>query len=111
HAMSFRRIAQSLETNQPVYAIEMRPEREANRSVRSVTQIATEFLDRIRRVQPDGPYFLAGWSFGGAMAFEVARQLKASDQTVGAVVLFDAYYHGYPRPLPRRQQWGRHAKN
>jgi FkbH-like protein len=111
HAMSYRKIANWLPTRQPVYGIEMRPDRPENQTPRTLEQIATEFLDRIRRVQPSGTFFLAGWSFGGAMAFEVARQLKAMGESIGAVVLFDTYYHGYPRQLSRARQWSEHLKN
>jgi arthrofactin-type cyclic lipopeptide synthetase C len=41
-------------------------------------------------VQPEGPYRLAGWSFGGVVAYEVATQLIGQDQVVEFVGLFDA---------------------
>jgi thioesterase domain-containing protein len=40
-------------------------------------------------VQPKGPYFLAGFSFGGLVAYEMAQQLLARGEKVGLLVLFD----------------------
>ncbi|NEL86329.1 hypothetical protein G3V83_23955, partial [Escherichia coli] len=43
-------------------------------------------------IQPAGPYRLAGWSFGGKLAYEVARQLLSADNDVQFVGLIDTYY-------------------
>jgi thioesterase domain-containing protein len=51
----------------------------------------------IREVCPAGPYRLGGWSFGGALAFEIARQLVAAGDKVDALVLLDA---GLPVRVP-----------
>jgi arthrofactin-type cyclic lipopeptide synthetase C len=44
----------------------------------------------IREVQPSGPYRLAGWSFGGVLAYEVATQLIGRDEVVEFVAMFDS---------------------
>jgi thioesterase domain-containing protein len=48
-------------------------------------------VTEIRKVQPEGPYFIGGYSFGGLVAFEMARQLAADDQEVGLLALVDTY--------------------
>ena len=53
-------------------------------------EISTRLMSAIRRVQPKGPYYLAGWCFDGVIAYETARQLEKSGNEVGLVVLFDA---------------------
>ena len=53
--------------------------------------MAHEYLDRIRSVQAEGPYFLVGWSFGGLTAQEIARQLEAEGEEIGALCLLDAF--------------------
>ncbi|WP_460415191.1 amino acid adenylation domain-containing protein [Pseudomonas sp. microsymbiont 2] len=53
--------------------------------------LATRLVRRIRSVQPQGPYRLAGWSFGGVLAHEVAAQLLGADQAVAFVGLIDSY--------------------
>lgn len=55
----------------------------------SIEDIATELVAQIRDVQADGPYALAGFSFGGYLALEVARQLTASGARVSRLVLWD----------------------
>jgi phthiocerol/phenolphthiocerol synthesis type-I polyketide synthase D len=44
----------------------------------------------MRLIQPTGPYLLGGWSFGGKIAFEMARQLEAAGDRCAALVLIDA---------------------
>jgi len=46
----------------------------------------------IRRHRPSGPYRLAGWSFGGLVAFEMARQLEGDEQEVELLVLLDTSF-------------------
>ncbi|MBI6899748.1 amino acid adenylation domain-containing protein [Pseudomonas putida] len=53
--------------------------------------LAARLVRRIRAVQPHGPYRLAGWSFGGVLAYEVAAQLLGADEPVAFVGLIDTY--------------------
>ena len=55
-----------------------------------VEEIAAEMVRQIRGVQATGPYCLSGFSFGGLVAYETARQLKAAGENVETVVLWDA---------------------
>jgi acyl carrier protein len=52
--------------------------------------MAADYVNAIRTHQPEGPYRLAGWSFGGAVAYEMASQLIDDGQTVQALALIDA---------------------
>jgi amino acid adenylation domain-containing protein len=45
----------------------------------SLPEIARVHVEQLRTVQPSGPYLLAGWSFGGVLAYEMAQQLSAAD--------------------------------
>ncbi|GII02839.1 type I polyketide synthase [Planobispora takensis] len=51
-----------------------------------VTERAARYVEEIRKVQPEGPYRLGGWSFGGVLAFEIARQLGAEDVELVAMI-------------------------
>ena len=62
----------------------------------SVEAMAAEYLREIKTWQPEGPYHLCGYSFGGLVAFEMARQLAQSGNKLGLVGLFDT------RLSPRR---------
>ncbi|MEQ8784417.1 MAG: amino acid adenylation domain-containing protein [Roseibium album] len=57
----------------------------------SVEALASGCCEEIRKVQPDGPYRLCGWSFGGIVAFETARQLSENGQEVSFLGLVDSY--------------------
>ncbi len=52
--------------------------------------IAEDHVARITAIQPEGPYMLAGWSFGGLLAYEIARRLEASGRRVAFLGLIDA---------------------
>jgi thioesterase domain-containing protein len=47
------------------------------------------YLNALRRHQPQGPYFLAGWSFGGLVAYEMARYLREQGETVALLAVID----------------------
>ncbi len=55
----------------------------------SVEAMAAEYLRAVKARQADGPYYLCGYSFGGLVAFEIARRLRESGDEVALVGLFD----------------------
>jgi thioesterase domain-containing protein/acyl carrier protein len=55
----------------------------------TIEVMAAEYISEIRRVQPVGPYFLGGYSFGGLVAFEIAQQLRQAGLEVALLVLLD----------------------
>ncbi|HEY3838276.1 MAG TPA: amino acid adenylation domain-containing protein [Bryobacteraceae bacterium] len=57
----------------------------------SVEQIAAGLIPQMRQVCPHGPYIVVGFSFGGLVAYELARQLLEAGETVEHVILWDAY--------------------
>ncbi|MDF5753134.1 amino acid adenylation domain-containing protein, partial [Spongiactinospora sp. TRM90649] len=57
-----------------------------------VAELARAFVRRIREIRPAGPYILAGWSFGGTVAQQVAVDLEAAGEEVPLTVLFDSYF-------------------
>lgn len=65
----------------------------------TVEAMAVEYLRAIKARQPQGPYCLCGYSFGGLVAFEMARRLKQSGDGVGFVGLFDTMPSSLAWPL------------
>src|SRR5262249_45923686 len=61
---------------------------------RRVETIAAHYLEEIRTVQPQGSYFLGGYSFGGTIAFEMAQQLKRQGEEVALLWLLDSHFPG-----------------
>ncbi|MDA2815050.1 amino acid adenylation domain-containing protein [Nocardiopsis sp. RSe5-2] len=64
----------------------------------SVEELARAYVERVRAVRPSGPYHLAGWSFGGAVAYAMAGLLEAEGEKVGLVALLDAPLPGAAGP-------------
>ena len=65
----------------------------------SVEAMAAEYLREVKARQPDGPYNLCGYSFGGLIAFEMARRLRDSGDEVALVGLFDTMMSPLRWPL------------
>lgn len=55
----------------------------------SMAELSRDFADQVCRVQPQGPYFLLGWSLGGTVAYSVARELEARGHEVGLLASMD----------------------
>jgi amino acid adenylation domain-containing protein len=65
----------------------------------TVEAMAAEYLREVKARQPDGPYYLCGYSFGGLVAFEMARRLRESGDEVALVGLFDTMMSPLRWPL------------
>lgn len=85
-----RGLAQHLPESQPVYAAQTPEVRGDGSSPDTVEELAAIYVDALRVIDPDGPYYLVGWSAGGVVAFEIARQLRAGGAVVGTLVLGDS---------------------
>ena len=55
--------------------------------------MAADYVAEIRAVQPHGPYFLAGYSFGGRVSFEIAQQLVRAGERVSFLGMIDTTFH------------------
>ena len=67
-----------------------------------IEPMAAYYIDAIRTVQPHGPYYLTGYCYGGVVAFEMARQLRARGENVALVGIFEGYA---PVRVTARQVW------
>ncbi len=59
----------------------------------TIEVMAEAYLEAIKRVQPEGPYFLIGYSLGGLVAFETAQLLLQRGEQVGLLTMVDSYPH------------------
>src|SRR4029077_10415022 len=59
-----------------------------------IEEMASCYVDAIRTVQPQGPYYLGGVCLGGVIAFEMAQQLLAAGERVASLLLMDSYCPG-----------------
>ena len=83
-------LVERLGTDTPVYGVE--------RTEGPLEERAAGYLDRIREIAAGRPVALGGWSFGGALAVEVARQLRAAGDVVALVALLDTVQPSEPIP-------------
>lgn len=65
----------------------------------TVSEIADHYISEMRELQPEGPYYLAGYCFGGLVAFEMAQKLEAQGQEIAKLLLIDAETPGSAYPL------------
>jgi len=83
-------LAKLLKTDRAIYGLRP-PALDGKRSIpRTIEAVAAEYIQAIRQRQACGPYVLAGYSFGGFVAFEIARQLVASGEHVQFLGIIDA---------------------
>jgi thioesterase domain-containing protein len=85
----FREMVAALPEGQRVYAVDMEWLCEANQEF-TVETLAPFYLDMIRRIQGNGPYYLCGYSFGGLVVYEIARLLIERGTKANLVALLDA---------------------
>jgi amino acid adenylation domain-containing protein len=70
----------------------IRADRTESLAPRNVTipGLASTYIETLKKIQPNGPYYIAGWSLGGAIAFEMARQLEEQNQEIAFLGLIDS---------------------
>lgn len=91
----FFHLARQLGLDQPFYGLQALGLDGESQPHNRIEDIATDYIQAIKTVQPQGPYYLGGHSFGGQVAFEMAQQLLALGDRVALVAIFDT-----PAPLP-----------
>ena len=100
----YRHLSKHLGPRQPFYVVRVLP-KEGER-VPTIEELAERAIHSIRATKPHGPYILAGYCFGGSIAFEAARQLNSMGEAVQMIVLFDTAAPGYPKVVrEHRRNW------
>ena len=89
--LRFRDLAEHLGPDQPFYGVQAQGLDGERPFHTRVEEMATFYVKEIRQLQPEGPYYIGGYSLGGLIAFEMARQLLGEGQEVALLALFDAY--------------------
>jgi thioesterase domain-containing protein len=84
-------LANSLDPALPFYALQASGIENGQRPSRSVEEMAAGYIKAIRARQSHGPYLLGGWSAGGVLAYEMARQLRSCGEKIALVALIDSW--------------------
>lgn len=105
--LPFYAVAKHMDEEQPVYGIQAKGLDGVERPLTTVESIASQYVQELLKQNPHGPYLLAGYSLGGIIAYEMAKQLEALGKEVGKVILFDTYAY----QSDHRENWKVRLRN
>ncbi|GAB3738136.1 amino acid adenylation domain-containing protein [Spirosoma lituiforme] len=91
HVMLFNTLAKNMDADQPIFGLQAKGINGVDEPLSSIEEIAAYYIMAIRAQNPDGPYALAGYSFGGIIAYEMCRQLKQMGKEVKVLAMFDTH--------------------
>ncbi|OUJ73688.1 non-ribosomal peptide synthetase [Hymenobacter crusticola] len=96
NVLLFNTLAKKMHPDQPVYGLQAKGLNGIDEPLGTIEEIAAHYVDAITTANPSGPYALAGYSFGGVIAYEMARQLLKAGKVVKSLIMFDTYaYQAY----------------
>jgi thioesterase domain-containing protein len=114
--IDFFQIVKHLDTSQAIYGLQSQGIDSSDQPFDRIEDMARHFLQLIKQKQPNGPYFLVGFSLGGLVTLEIAHQLLAAKDEVGLLAMLDSYPNvrclsqGQRARLTLRQSWRLIAK-
>jgi amino acid adenylation domain-containing protein len=97
--MRFHELAKHMVPDQPFFCFQAQGMDGKLPCLDNVDEMADLYLQHLRAVQPEGPYYLGGYSFGGLVALEMARRLRAEREEISLLTLLDTYL-----PTPGEKQ-------
>ncbi len=99
-ALCYRDLALRLGFDQPVYGLQPIGLDGKERPLTRIEDMASHYIQEIKTIQPNSPYFLLGCSFGGFVAYEMAQQLQSQGEKVALLGLIDTVRPGYSKRPP-----------
>jgi glyine---[glycyl-carrier protein] ligase len=87
----YSRLIRHIPSAYPIHGLQARSLTQRDALPDTLEDMAADYVNLIREVQPVGPYQLLGWSFGGLVAHAVATQLQSAGQEVSLLALLDSY--------------------
>ena len=98
NVLNFVNLSNHFDEDQPVYGIQGNGPKGYEEWYKSIEAMAAHYIEEIIKINPNGPYALSGFSFGGIVAFEMARQLKEKGKIISIIALLDtnvdsSYYY------------------
>jgi amino acid adenylation domain-containing protein len=88
--LSFRALSEALGPHQPFYGVQSAGRLLGEARHHTLEEMCADYLRDIRRIQPQGPYFIGGHSMGGKVAYELTRQLEAAGEQVAVLAIIDS---------------------
>jgi len=111
NVLGFAGLARKLMDDQPVYGIQAQALRSEGPTLVKLEAMADFYVREVRQVQPCGPYAFLGFSYGGMVAFEMARQLTATGESVDFLGMLDTWQPGYLKQVQNREPWAARTWN
>jgi amino acid adenylation domain-containing protein len=90
NVLCYQALTESLGPDQPIFMVQAQGLEKGQALLPTVEDMVAAYLPAMRRTLPQGPLVLAGWSFGGTLAYEAACRLQRAGVEVRALLLFDA---------------------
>jgi amino acid adenylation domain-containing protein/non-ribosomal peptide synthase protein (TIGR01720 family) len=87
--IAYYSLARHLGSDQPFYGLEAPGLDGSREPIAEISEMASHYIHELRRLEPQGPYRLGGHSFGGLVAFEMARQLTGAGERVELLAILD----------------------
>ncbi|MQA65516.1 MAG: AMP-binding protein [Alphaproteobacteria bacterium] len=105
--LNYRDLSLLLGENQPFYGIQARGIDGEEEPFVRIEDMAAHYVHEVRKVQPEGPYYIGGHSFGGRVAYVMAQQLVTAGEEIAFLALFDTYSRAGQQKVSFRD-WLRH---
>jgi amino acid adenylation domain-containing protein len=99
-------LGRRLGSDQPLYGLQARGLRDSESPCSSIEEMTQYYIDAVQAAQPEGPLFIGGYSFGGIVAFEMARQLHSVGRQIGILAILDTI-----APGPQRLSFSSFVRN
>ncbi|MHC5858902.1 non-ribosomal peptide synthetase [Nostoc sp.] len=109
--LRFRELAVHLGSDQPFYGLQPQGLDGKQLPYTRIEDMAAHYIQQIQTIQPCEPYLLGGYSSGGIIAYEMARQLVMQGKRVALLVLFDTYGSRNIESVPLQKPTSHHWKN
>ena len=90
----YQDLIKNLKTKRAVYGIKSLFLDDLNAPISSVEEMAAHYLEQMRAIQPQGPYLIGGFCFGGYVAYEIAQELRRQGEEIGALILIEKFAPG-----------------
>jgi len=98
HVFNYLPLVHTLSTAHEVYGVQSQLLNNDQQPMNTMEEMGAHYSQEIRKLQPHGPYWIGGASFGGSLAYEIAQQLTAAGEEIGLLFLIDT---ADPEVLPQ----------
>ena len=91
NVLLFNALAMNMDDEQPVYGLQAKGINGIDEPLEVMEEIAANYVEEIINHDPVGPYAVAGYSLGGLIAYEMAKQMLAMGKDIRMLAMFDTY--------------------